>query len=489
MARAVHLAFLVSGMLLAQAIPKRPEQIAFRPLAFPAPRAEAFRAKLKNGIHVYIAADPKGVPFVRLAILFKGGSYLDPKGKEGLAVLTGSQMRAGGTAEISADTLDERVEFLAGRIQSGIGETYGNISMAFLEKDLPQGMEMFMQVLTRPAFAQGRLDQAKAAMIEGLKARNDRVPELARAEMARLLNGENHFTSAQPTADSLAAITREDLVALHAQMLQPKNMVVAVSGRFKREDMLILLNRTLGNLKPGGPALPSPIPPTFQSKPGVYLVNKDVPQSIVTLALPGLRRTDPDWYAAVVMNQILGGSGFTSRLTKKIRSDEGLTYGISTSFDEGTYWKGKWNCSFQTKNQSVAYALRLALAEVEGIKSMPVPDEELKVIKDSIIQAFPMQWGRKGTAATTFAMEDLCGWPDNWWADYREKIQAVTTSDIQRVARKYLAINRLIILIVGKIAEVEVGDYKDHPGLLRDVVQLPVLSMPLRNPLTLKPIL
>jgi len=486
---ALPLALLLGGTLLGQDRPVRPEQLTFKPLVFAAPRVEAFQARLKNGIPVYLAGDPKGVPFVRLSVRIRGGAYLDPQGKEGLAALAGSQMRNGGTAATPAGALDERLEFLAGDIGSSFGDTSGTVEMEFLAKDLKEGLGLFMEVLTRPAFAQERLDQARQGLLQELAARNDDVRVLGRGELARLLNGEHHFSAAQPTGDSLKAITRDDLAAFHARVLHPANLVVSVSGRFERKAMLELLNGTLGALKPGPSAQPSPRPqgPEAARKPGLYVVDKDVPQSLVSFALPGLRRSDPDWHAAVVMNAVLGGSGFTSRLMKKIRSDEGLTYGISTGLGEGAYWRGDWSGSFQTKNRSVAYALRLMLAELERIRTAPVTSDELAVIKDSIIQAYPGRWAVRRNVVGTFASEHLVGWPDNWWADYRERIQAVTVADVQRMARKLLDPRGLVILVVGKAAEVEAGDAKDHPGLLKDVAPLPLTRLPLRDPLTLKP--
>ena len=487
--RAILFSLLAGGALLAQGLPARPEQIKFQPLAFAVPRPEAYQARLDNGITVFLAADPAGVPFVRMTVLVKAGSYQDPRGKEGLARLAGDQLRDGGTRTTPAGVLDERLEFLAGSINSGFGITSGALSMEFLDKDLPEGLDLFMQVLTQPAFAQERLARAKDGLLEEFMARNDRVADLARAEQARLLNGEGHFASAQPTAASVAAITREDLAAFHARVLHPDNLVVSVSGRFQREAMLAQLNRTIGRLQagPAAQASASPQGPESRPTPGLYLVDKDVPQSMVRFALPGLRRTDPDWHAAVVLNQILGGSGFTSRLTKKIRSDEGLTYGIGTGFGEGPYWKGNWTGSFQTKNRSVAYALRLVLAELDRIKTEPVPEQELKGIKDAILEAFPSQWSRKKVVVDTFAQERLTGWPEHSWTDYRDKIAAVTAADVQRVARTYLDPAQLVILVVGKAKEVEAGDGKDHPGLLKDLLPLPMSHLPLRDPMTLQP--
>ncbi len=486
----LFLAALAGGALCAQAVPARPESIRFKPLAFAAPRTAAFKVRLDNGITAYLAGDPNGTPLVKLQVLIRGGAYMDPKGREGLAKLTGMLMRDGGTLDTPAQALDERLEFLAGNINASLGDTWGRVDMAFLEKDFKEGLDLFMQVLSRPAFDPDRLAQAKQEQLQGLMARCDETGEIARIEFPRLLHGEDHFSSACMTGASLEAITREDLAAFHARILHPGNLVVSVSGRFGREAMVAMLNKTLGALSPGGSATVSPgVPgPAREARPGIYVVDKDVPQAHVEFSLPGLRRTDPDWYAALVLNQVLGGSGFTSRLMRKIRSDEGLTYGIGTSLGEGAHWKGRLGGSLQTKNRSVAYALRLILAEMERLRNDPLEAEELTVIKDSIVQAFPSRWGRKADVISTFAREQLTGWPEDWWADYRERIQAVSAQEVLRAARKYLVPSRLVILVVGNAGEMQAGDAADHPGLLKDAAPLPVVNLPKRDPISLKPL-
>jgi len=187
-----------------------------------------------------------------------------------------------------------------------------------------------------------------------------------------------------------------------------------------------------------------------------------------------------------VTNQILGGRGFTSRLMKKIRSDEGLTYGVYSTLEPGTYWRGDVTGGLQTKNRSVAYALRLALEEIRKLKEQPVSDDELRVNKDGIIEAFPSQWATRQAVASRFADEALEGWPEDWWASYRAKIQAVTAADVQRLARKLFDTGQIVILAVGKASEMEPGD-TDHPGALADVAPLPLKRLALRDPATLQP--
>jgi zinc protease len=141
----------------------------------------------------------------------------------------------------------------------------------------------------------------------------------------------------------------------------------------------------------------------------------------------------------------------------------------------------------QTKNRSVAYALRLALVEMQKLKDTQVTEEELRVIKDGIIESFPSQWSGRQAIASRFADETLQGWPEDWWATYREKIQAVSPADVLRMAKKYLDMDKLVILAVGKAAEIEPGD-PDHPGLFQDLARLPFQRIALRDPQTMKPL-
>jgi zinc protease len=480
---------LGASFAAAQQIPSRPEQLTFGTLNFQTPKVKDFKNKLKNGIPVYMAPDPGGVPLVRLSVMWRGGAYLDPAGKEGLAAMYGSQLSHGGTAKLTPEKVEERLEDLAASLSSSCGDVSGTLTLQALEKDFDEVLGMFMDVLTAPAFSQDRFDLAKRTQKQGLDRRNDAVTSIAQYQMRYLLYGENHFAALDPTAASLDAITRDDLRAFHARLMHPGNFVVSISGRFDRKAILDKLNRTLGALQPAKEAALSPrIPvPDFARKPGIYVSDKEAPQAMVQWAFPGMRRTDPDWHAAVVFNQILGASGFTSRLMKKIRSDEGLTYGVRTALGDGPHWKGDLSGSLQTNNKSAAFALRLAVAEMQKLKDVPVSAEELKVIKDGIIEAFPSQWANKQAVATTFANEALTGWPEDWNLDYREKIQAVTSADVQRMARKLLDLDKLQILVVGKASDMEAGD-PDHPGALKDVARLPLVRLPLRDPLTLRPL-
>jgi zinc protease len=487
--QATFVILLGAATALAQDIPDRPEKLQFSPIRFETPRARDYKAKLKNGVPAFVAPNGKeGTPLVRVTVSWRGGAYLDPKGKEGLATLYGSQLTQGGTAKLDAASLQDRLEALAATLTSSCTDTSCSLSLQVLDKDLGEGLGLVMQALTEPAFAQDRLDLARRQGRQRVSRRNDDVTSIASYQMGYLLFGEDHFASAGDTVASLEAITRDDLLAFHAQLMHPANLFVAAAGQFDRKAMVAALDRTVGQVKAGPKARVSPpVPaPQFTRTPGIYVTDKDAPQAMIRWAFPGIRRTDPDWHAAFVANQILGGRGFTARLMKRIRSDEGLTYGVYSTLEPGTYWRGDVTGGLQTKNRSVAYALRLALEEIRKMKEQPVSDDELSVNKDGIIEAFPSQWATKQAVASRFADEAREGWPEDWWASYREKIQAVTAADVQRMARRLFDTEKMVILAVGKAPEMEPGD-PDHPGALKDVAPLPLKSLPLRDPATLKP--
>ena len=479
--------------LTAQSIPDRPEKLTFPELNFQVPRERDFKDALRNRVPVYISHDATTAPIVRLSIMWRGGSYIVPANKEGLAGYFGSLLTSSGSTKMDLDRQEEILESLAASINSNCGSTSGSISMTCMVKDFDQVFEILMNCFLDPAFRQDRLDLAKRNSMRGIETLNDTVGSISSYQMGYLLNGENHFSTRASTPASINSITRDDLLAFHQRILHPQNFVITVTGNFDKKTIMDKLNATVGAMRPSREAeVSSKVPaPEHTRTPGIYVVDKaDAPQAQVQWAFPGMRRNDPDWYAATVMNNILGAGGFTSRLTSKIRSDEGLTYGIRSGISSGTHWLGDATGSSQTSNNTVAYLMKLALAEMDKLKNEPVSAKELQDTKDGIISSFPSRWTKTGTVST-FASEALDGLPEGYWLNYREKIQAVTIADVQRVANRLLNFNNIIILAVGNAGQIEAGDV-DRPVRMTEL--LPSLSshrqlrnLPLRDPNTRRP--
>jgi predicted Zn-dependent peptidase len=469
----------------AQPIPDSPDKLTFRPISFTPPAAKDHRVVLKNGMVVYVAED-RTLPLVSISLTVRTGGYLEPAGKEGLAGLTGSQIRRGGTKSLTAEQLDEKLDFLAAQASAGIGDTQGSASLNCLTDNLDESLRVFVEMLREPRFQEDRLALAKEQVLQDMKKRNDDSEDIERREWNVLLYGEKHFTNRFATAASVASITRDDMVAFHRKWFHPAGMIAAVSGAFDRAEMVRKLEAAFAGWPGARPAVP-PVPAEIATAaPGVYRIPKEVNQGRVSIGLPSVKRDDPDIYALEVMNEILGGSGFTSRITRTVRSNEGLAYSAGSGLRFGVYYPGAFRAGFQSKSRTVAYATQLVLDEIRKMREGPVTAEELDIIKKNIIETFPSTFASKAQTVGVFASDEYTGRDPAFWQTYRDRIRAVTAADVQRVAQKHIDPERLVVLVVGDQKEIDIGDGK-HPAKLEDLApKHKVVVLPLRDPLTMK---
>lgn len=468
-------------------VPAHPRELKFGPLHFDPPDAAKHRRVLKNKVPAYMVED-HDLPLVTVSVLVRAGSYLEPKGKEGLASAVGTQMRQGGAGSLTAEQFDEEVDFLAANMMAGVAGTSASASVNFLAKDADRALELFFDMLRRPAFQQDRLDLYKTQVLQNLERRNDNTAGIEQREWSRLMYGADHFSTSQVTKASVDAISRDDLVAFHQQWFHPGNFIFAISGDFKPAEMAAKLEQRMAGWTAPGTAKAPPVPkPAHQPKPGVYVVNKpDVNQGRVSIGMLGIERNNPDEYAIELMNDVLGGSGFTSRITNRVRSDEGLAYSAGSGFGVGVYYPGVFRASFQSKSATVAQATQIVLDEIGRIRTEPVTAEELETVKASAIEVFPRQFSSAAAVAGIFANDELTGRDPNYWRTYRDRIRAVTLADVQRVAQTYLQPDRLVILAVGNVDDMLKGN-ADKPEFSFEKIAngKPVTRIPLPDPVTM----
>lgn len=465
-------------------LPDNPEKLAYAPITYTPPAAKDHRVVLKNGIVAYLVED-RALPLISIQATVRAGAWLEPAGKEGLARLTGSQMRAGGTKSLTAEQFDERADFLAAQIGSSMGDTAASASLNCLADNFDDSMKLFIEMLREPRFQEDRLKLAKDQILQDMKKRNDESDAIESREFSVLLYGEDHVSNRFSTEASINSITPADLKAFHDMYYYPANMILAVSGSFTKVDMVKKLEAAFGDW-PSPKRVVGAIPPGIKSAaPGFYRINKDVNQGRVSVGLPTVLRTSPDIYALEVMNEILGGSGFTSRITKTVRSNEGLAYSAGSGISFGNFFPGRFRAAYQSKSSTVAYALQLVFEEIKKMRETLVTEEELVTIKNNLIQTFPSNFESSAQQAGTFASDEYAKRDPAFWVTYRDKIQALTPADIQRVAKQYLVPEKMITLVVGNQAEIAKGDGK-HDATIEKVAGGKVTDLPLRDPMTMK---
>lgn len=467
-------------------IPPHPSQLKFQTLDYTPPKRDQYRHVLSGGAVAYLVED-HDLPLVNVSTIVRVGSYLEPTGKEGLASLTGSQIRSGGTATKTSEQFDEAADFLAATISSSIGGTQGGAGLNCLAKDVDQGLGLFFEMLKTPAFQPDRLALAKSQILQQMERRNDSTDDIEDREWDRLLRGSSHFSTRPSTKASIESITRDDMMAFHKKYYHPGALIFAVSGDFKTADMIAKLEASLRNWQVGKEAVPEVPKPDYAPVAGVYVVNKpDVNQGRVTIGHPGTTRDNPDIYALSIMNDILGGGGFTSRIMSRVRSDEGLAYSAGSSFSFGVYYPGDFRASFQSKSATTAQAIDLVLEEINRIRTTPVSAEELQRAKNYAAEIFPRFFATAAQIAGTFAQDEYTRRPADYWDKYRDRIRAVTAADVQRVAQKYLQPDQLVVLVVGNVNDISKGN-PDRPqhSLARIAKSGELRRIPLPDPLTM----
>lgn len=405
------------------------------------------RVMLDNGIIVYLYED-HALPLFNVFTNIRCGSIYDPDDKDGLSEMVGRVMRTGGTKTISGDSLNILLEFIGGSLETGIGDETGTASLSILSKDIDLGLKLYADLLRNPAFPQDQIDLVKEEIKNRIKRRNDKPGDITRRYFYQILY-EDHPTGRVQEWASIKAITRDDLVNYHDKFFVPNNIMIGISGDFNSKDIIAKLKKLLGDWKNSDSPLPEYPTVSNIPHPGVYQIKKDINQANIRIGELGIKRDNPDRYAIDLMNYILGGGSFTSRLTSKVRSDEGLAYSVGSRFITDSRDFGSFFAYTQTKSSTANKAIGLMLDEIRKIRDNGVTTAELEEARSSTINRFIFNFDNAGEIVRNLMSLEYNGYPLDYYNHYLDYYRKVTQDDIKRVANEYLKPENLTIILVG----------------------------------------
>jgi zinc protease len=426
-------------------IPPHPSMLKYDSLKWSVPMGEQYRTVLKNGLRAYVATDST-LPLVEISGHIRYGGLLDPVGKEGLSTLLGMLLRSGGTAKYPADTVDKIIDQKAMNFSFVSDDDIFNFRVSFLSNFNDTAFDILQQILFNPVFDQKKLDQKKSLLMEGIRHRFDNPgPTMGyayqKAMYPKTLN--SHFVSEQ----SIKAITRDDLVKMHKKYFLTQNIIFSIAGPFDRS---VMINK-LETLFPVNGAVADTTFPVIECKPELksLVAFKSINQAYVRIGIPLFKRPNTDYYPVSVLNQILGGGGFTSRLGTRIRSDEGLTYSIYSNAESNYTFPGTWYIDYFTKSESFPKATRLVFQEVDKLVKDGVTPEELSAAKSMLTEELPSMFRSPFDIVSTYALNEYNGRSPDHYKKYTDEIKKISKENINEVAKKYLQTEKMVITVVG----------------------------------------
>ncbi|WP_174232030.1 pitrilysin family protein [Roseovarius sp. EL26] len=387
------------------------------------------------------------IPFVALELRFRGGASLDAAGKRGATNLMGALLEEG-AGDLNSQAFARRAEELAVSFSYGVSDDTVSVSARFLTENRDQAIDLLRDSLINPRFDQDAVDRVRAQVESGIQSDAKDPNSIAQSEFRKLVYGDHPYGTLQDgTLESVASLTRDDIVAAHQATMTRDRLFVSAVGDITSEELGLILDDLLSELPEASVDLPGAA--TLNLPGNVQVIDFPTPQSVVTFGQPGIDRDDDDFFAAFVLNHILGGGGFESRLMEEVREKRGLTYGVYSFLsdrDGAEIMMG----SVASANDRVAEAIEVIQNEWVRIRDEGVTEAELEDAKTYLTGAYPLRFDGNGTIANIAAGMQMQGRPTDYIASRNDRVNAVTLEDVNRVAREFLNPDKLTFVVVGQ---------------------------------------
>jgi zinc protease len=412
---------------------------------------KATTTNLRNGATLFLLED-RELPIVNIYVLMRAGSIYEPADKTGLASLTGMLLENGGTKSKVPQEVDRIIDDNALGISISATRESMSASLKALSSKLPVALPLLFELLTQPRLDDERLNIDRLKFIEQLKRDKDDPFTVAARAYRKLVYGKDNPWARVPEEADVKKLSRDDIVKFVNHYVRPSNMLIAVSGDFNSQEMKSQIENALSGAQEGRVEFPEVAQVVKEFKPDLEFIDRDVKQANIFMGHLGIKRHNPDKFAIIVMNMILGGDTFLSRLGRDIRMQRGLAYSVRSSFG--------WDTDY---GLSVVYAGTKAVSEnevtrliQEAIQNLwagdQISDDEFNRAKQTILNQLIFDYDSAAKLAQSQATFAFNGYPPDYLEVFRKGIQAVTKEDVKRVAHKYLHPDGLKTLILSSIS-------------------------------------
>lgn len=424
-----------------------PAPLASKPLSIPKP----FETVLPNGLRVIILEE-KRLPLVSYRLAFRTGSAHNPPDMPGFMNSMAGLLSEGTETRTSKQIADETAR-MGATLSAGSNSDYTTVAASSLAIYNNQTLDLLADIALHPSFPQNEIDITKQNSKQGLIQQRAQPSFLAGERLARVLFGTHPYSVVSATPESIDAITREKLQSFHRQMFIPNNAVLFVVGDVQRDAMLKRINELFGKWEKGQPAAENFPAPPARTERAMYLVDRPgSAQSTIVIANLSINRSSPDYFPMLLLNTMLGGS-FSPRLDQNLRENKGYTYGASSTLDARRAG-GTFRATAEVRTAVTGASLKEFFFELDRIRTEPIPEQELKDNKAFLSGLLPIRLETQEGLTDQLVQIKMFDLSDDYLRNYRDKVNAVTAADVQRVAQKYVTTDKVAIVIVGDAAAI-----------------------------------
>lgn len=416
-------------------------------LALPVRAAVRIQPVVSAGGLTAWLVEERSIPMVAIEIIFPGGALLDPDDGLGRTALMAALLTQGAGA-LDAQGFAEALEETAGTIGFDAGRDQVSLSIKALSENLDEVVDLARLALTAPRFDPADIERVRAQRVTALERAERNPNTMASRSFAELaFEAHPYARPSDGTPASLARLERDDLVAAHRDAFSRSRVFVGAAGDISADALGRVIDRLLGDLPDAAPELPPYA--RFAAAPGITVVDHPSPQSVVAFGHGGLRRDDPDFTAAFVLNEFFGGGRFGTRLMTELRERRGLTYGVGTSLASG-YRGDSFQGRLSTDNARVAEVIELVRAEWRWLATEGMTQEDLDRTVTYLTGAYPLRFDGNVAIAEIMASMQFQGFDIDYVNVRNDLMRAVTLADVRRAAARLARPEELVFVVVGR---------------------------------------